>query len=172
MFSLPVRIIIVFAATVCGVYNLLVRDPFGYVCLAAAAILIVGYFRYGSIRPAFMAMRRGDLNVAQKHIETIRFPKMLSAESRAYRHWTCGVLAAETSGDWVYAEEQLRLAIDGAIRTSHDRCLATATLANIVARSNDLKRARQLLAEAEQIPHRDKASAYLKELKAEFTKAD
>jgi hypothetical protein len=81
------------------------------------------------------------------------------------------VLATQDN-NFVLAEEQMRLAIDGHLRTSNDRCLATATLAQIVAQSNDLERAKQILSEAEQIPHRKKVSKYLKKLKAEFKQAE
>src|SRR5262245_38053420 len=146
MFSLQVRIFIVVAAAAYGVYTLANGEHTGYIFLAAAGLVAIGYFRYGPIRPAFMAMRRGDIDVARKHIETIKFPKLLSAESRAYLHWITGVIAAKDSDDLPYAEEQMRLAVGGAIRTSHDRCLATATLAQVVAKNNDLERAKQILA--------------------------
>jgi hypothetical protein len=171
MFSLPVRIVIVVVAAAYGTYRLANADHSGYIFLAAGAIFALGYFRYGSIRPAYMAMRRGDLQTARKHIETIRFRKLLSAESRAYLHWINGVIAAEVSENLPYAEGQLRLAISGKLRCSNDRCIATATLARIVAKNNDLERAMHILEQAEQIPHRDNATAYLIELRSELEKA-
>jgi hypothetical protein len=171
MFSFSVRFIIVLVAASNGGYSLANGHRSGYLWLAAAALIAIGYFRYGPIRPAFLAMQRGRLDVAQKHIETIPFPKLLSAQSHAYLHWIRGVIAAQDTSSLLYAEEQMRLALGGAIRTSHDRCLATATLAQIVAQTHDLKRAQQILAEAEKIPHRDIASDYLNKLKAEFGKA-
>ncbi len=170
MFSLPVRILIVVIAAAYAIFKLANGNQSGYPILAAAVIIALGYFRYGPIRPAFMAMRRGDLDLAQKHIETIKFPKLLSVESRAYLHWVNGVIASHDSSKLPYAEEQMRLAIDGAIRTSHDRCLATATLAQIIAGNNDLERAMQILVDAEQIPHKKSASNYLIELRTEFEK--
>jgi len=171
MFSLPVRIVIVLVAASYGGYKLTNGDQSGNLLLAAAAIFFIGHFRYGPIRPAFMAMRRGQIDVAQKHIATIKFPSLLSPQSRAYLHWIHGVIAAQDTNNLLHAEEQMRLALDGAIRTSHDRCLATATLAQIVAQNSDLERAQQILAEAEKIPHRKIALDYLNKLKAEFGKA-
>lgn len=171
MFSLPVRIFIVVISTAYGVYMLLDGDPFGYIFLAAAAMFVVGYFRYGPIRPAFLAMQRGQIDVAQKLIETIKFPRLLSAQSRAYFYWISGVVAAQDPENLRYAEQQMRLAVGGALRTSNDRCIATATLAHIVAQTNDLERAEQLLADAEKLPHRENASDYLNQLRTEFEKA-
>ena len=168
MFTLPVRIFIVVTVAAYAIYRIANGDESAYVLLLAAVIIALGYFRYGPIRPAFMAMRRGDLDAAQKLIKTIVFPNLLSAQSKAYFHWVNAVLAAQDSNALPYAEEEMRLAISGAIRTSHDRCLATATLAEIVAQGNDLETAMRLLAEAEQIPHRDIASKYLNDLKSKF----
>lgn len=135
MFSLPVRIVVGLLAAGYGIYKLANAEQSGFIFLAAAGLVAMGYFRYGSIRPAFMAMRRGDIEAARKHVETIRFPTLLSAESRAYLHWVNGVIAAQNPEGLRYAEEQMRLAIDGHIRTSQDRCIATATLAYIVAKA-------------------------------------
>jgi hypothetical protein len=168
MFTLPVRLFLVAAGSAYGIYKIANGYESGYVLLFAAPLIVFGYFRYGAIRPAFKAMERGDLDVARKHIETIRFPNLLSAQSKAYYHWINGVLAAEDPDALPHAENEMRLAISGALRTSHDRCLATATLAQIVALGDDVERAMQLLADAEQIPRRDTASVYLNGVRSKF----
>lgn len=168
MFSLPVRICLVAVAAAFGSYKLVIGELSGYAWLVVAATVAMGYLRYGAIRPAFMAMRRGDLKRAQEHVETIVWPSLLSAESRAYLHWVNGVIAAQDDDSLPYAAEQLRLALNGRIRFRNDRCIATATLAEIVARTSDMPGARQLLAEAQQIPHRETAQVYLDELNTEF----
>ncbi len=137
--------------------------------LAAAVLFAVGYFRYGAIRPAFMAMTRGDLDQARRHFDSIKFPNALSPQSRAYWHWVNAMLAAQDSSNLSFAEEQMQLAVDGALRTSHDRCLAKATLAQIVASNNQPEKAMQLLEEAKQIPHRDSAADYLCRVETELS---
>ncbi|MEX0818917.1 MAG: hypothetical protein WD070_04970 [Pirellulaceae bacterium] len=42
------------------------------------------------------------------------------------------------------------------------------TLAHIVAESNDVDRAKQILKDTEQIPHKEQAAEYLTALKAQF----
>lgn len=170
MFTPPARLFIVLAVAAYGIYKIANGDRSAYVLLLAGAIIALGYLRYGPIRPALMAMRRGDLGVARRLIKTIKFPNLLCAQSKAYLHWINAVIAAQDSNALPYAEEEMGLAIGGALRTSHDRCLATATLAEIVAQQNDLERAMQLLGDAEQIPHRDAASDYLDDLKSRFQK--
>jgi len=172
MFTLPLRIAIVVASASYGVYELLHGDQLGYLWLAAAVFFVVGYFRYGPIRPAFKALQRGQFKRAERLVATVKFPNLLSGQFRAYFHWIHGVLAAQDDNNFVLAEEQMRLAIDGALRTSNDRCLATAALAQIFAQSDDSERAKQLLADAEQIPHKDSTSTYLKKLKLEFEKVE
>lgn len=168
MFTSQVRISIVVLAFAFGIYRMASGDPAGYVCVAAGCLILFGYFRFGAIRPAFMAMRRGDLARAKQHLDSMASPRLLSGQSRAYYHWVCGVLAAQQPESLSEAEEQMQLALDGSLRTSHDRCLATATLAEIVARNHDLPRARQLLAEAQLIPHRPGAADDLQRLQVEF----
>lgn len=125
-----------------------------------------GYVRYGAIRPAFFAMRRGKLELARKHLQSIRFPTLLSAESKAYYHWIQGVLAAEDASQLEWAEDELQRAISGKLRTSNDRCLALATLAQIVASRGGTTRAGQILTQAQQTPHRAATARLLEELSA------
>lgn len=138
--------------------------------LAGAAILALGYFRYGPIRPAFLALQRDDIATSKRLIATIKFPQLLSAQASSYLHWIHGVIAAE-GHDFVRAEEQMQLAIDGHLRTSNDRCVAMGTLAHIVAQNN-VERAKQILRDAERIPHKEKAAEYLNTLKSEFESAE
>lgn len=169
MFTLPQRIGIIILTAGYGVYLLTQGSQLAWVIFACVAMFVIGYFRYGPIRPAFMAMVNGDLEFARSQSEAIRFPQWLSAQSQAYLHWIKGVLAMH-DGDLDTAESQMQLAIDGKLRTSNDRCVATTVLARIAAKKNEMERAKQLLAEAEQIPHKPKAKIVLDEVKAEFEK--
>jgi hypothetical protein len=56
MFTLPVRIILIVIAAFFGTYNLANGYQTGYLWLSAALLFVIGYFRYGSVRPAFMAL--------------------------------------------------------------------------------------------------------------------
>lgn len=170
MFSLLVRIILIVFALAYGVGQLMDGHPSGFLFLVAAMMLTFGYFRHGPIRPAFSALQRGDVATARRLVATIKFPQLLSAQSRSYLHWIHGALAAQDR-NFVLAEEQMQSAIDGHLRTPNDRCIAMGTLAHVVAQMDDVNRAKQILENAEQIPHNELAAEYLHSVKAEIEKA-
>lgn len=168
MYSLPLRILLAAIAVTYGTYQLANGQQSAMLLLFAAALLIYGYFRYGAVRPAFSAMQRGDLKTARKHIGSIMFPQWLSPQSKAYFHWVNAVLTLEDFGNADSAVEQMQLAIGGKLRTSHDRCVATAMLAHVEAAAGDVQRASALLEQARQIPHRESATVYLDKVRSEF----
>ena len=168
MFSLPVRILLILVMAASGSYLLARGQPSGYYLLAAAGLLVFGYFRYGPIRPAFVALQHGNTELAKNLIATIRYPNLLNRESRAYLHWINGMLESMDEGRLAFAQEQLQLALDLGVRTSNDKCVLVASLAQLAAKSDDLAHARQLLEQAESIPHRDEASAFIDELRRSF----
>lgn len=168
MFTPTLRFLLAAAVAVFAVSQLARGERSAYLLLLAAALLVAGHFRYGAIRPAFFAMRRGEVESARRLIRSVKRPNLLSPQSRAYWHWIQAVIAADLDKDLGRAESQMRLAVEGALRTSHDRCIATATLARIVGYRGDLDRARGLLAEAKKIPHREGAEEYLGKLAEEL----
>ena len=170
MFSLATRILLILAATAFGTYQLLVGRPIGIAALAAGGLLLFGYFRYGPIRPAFAAVQTGDIERAERLISTIRFPHLLNTQSRAYLHWIKGSLEAGHKDRLASAEDNLLRALDLGVRTSHDRCVLVATIAEVAARRGDLARARKLLDDARGIPHREGASEYIDRLQRGFAR--
>lgn len=170
MFSLPTRILIVLFLLAYSIYKLADGHQSGYLPLLAAAVIAIGYFRYGAIRPAFMAMMRGDVETASRHVETIRFPRYLSAESQAYLHWVNGWLASQDAEELDYAVKQMRLAIEGSLRTRNDRCAAMIALAEILSMNDEKAAALDLLEQAEQIPCREKTTRCLRDLKSRLEK--
>ena len=146
-------------------------DKSAFIAFIGAAILIIGHFRYGPIRPAFVALQKGRVDVARELVQAVTLPSLLSAQSLAYLHWIRGVLATADPVNLAIAEQEMSLAVDGQLRTSNDRCLATATLAEIVALSHDLHRANSLLDKASQIPHSTAARDYLDALRARFSES-
>ena len=170
MFSLTFRVLLFVAAIGYGSFQIAHGRLFGCLPLCGAAVLVIGYFRYGAIRPAFKAMLRHDLAAAGRYLATIRFPGLLGAQSRAYYHWINAVVLAQEVGSLQAAEEEMRRAVGGALRTSNDRCVATATLAQIMAIRGDRSGAMRILADAEKIAHGPAAADYLQEMKMEFAK--
>lgn len=168
MFTPRVRFLLALVVAGYALYRLARGELSAYFLLLAAALLVAGHFRYGAIRPAFFAMRRGEVETARGLIRSVKHPNLLSPQSRAYWHWIKAVAAADLDKDLAQAEEQMRLAIDSGLRTAHDRCIATATLARIVAYRGDTERAGELLSQAERIEHRESSDQYLADLREEL----
>ena len=160
MFSNPQRFVIISAALGLGCYLLKTGDETGYAAIAAAVFFIYGYFRYNAIRPAFLAVHRGEIETARRLSASIKFPNLLSEQSRAYLHWIYGALAF-SDGNFCLADVQMRNAIAGKLRTSNDRCIATATLAQIAAKNGRLDEANRLMNKAKLIPHKEETNEFL-----------
>jgi len=141
MFTPAVRFTIIALAVAYGCFQLANGDHAAYILFFAAAILAIGHFRSGPIRPAFVALQRGEIDVARKLVDSIKHPNLLSAQSLAYLHWIRGVRATVDPTDLEIAEREMQLAVNGNLRTSNDLCVATATLAEIVALSKQPNKA-------------------------------
>ena len=171
MFTPRLRFFIIILAVTYGCLRVSQGDRAAWMLLVAAAILFIGHFRNGPIRPALMALQNGKIEDAKKLVNSIRYPHLLSAQSRAYYHWIRGLLAAGSPADLAFAERELQLAIDGSLRTRKDRCLAMASLAEVVAQSNDFTRANELLDKAVQSSPNPTTTDYLNSLRSRFQEA-
>lgn len=119
----------------------------GALFLASGALLAIGHWLYGSVRVAFLALRRGDMARAASLLERTPDTRLLSRESRAYRAWILAALA-EARGELADAIAQLETAIDLGLRTKNDRVLALGTQAALHAKVGDRARAQQRLEQA------------------------
>lgn len=172
MFTPRVRFLIIVVAIIFGCVELNRGDRSAYLPFMGAAVLMIGHFRYGPIRPAFIALQRGQYDTARELVGSIRYPDLLSAQSKAYFHWLRGALATIEPADLSLAERELQQAVDGKLRTSNDRCIATAALAEVVSLSKDLDRAKALLDKAAKIPHNEVAAQYLEAIRKRVCEAN
>ena len=172
MLTPRIRLFIIAFAVTYGVIRMSQGDRSAWLLFVAASVLVIGHFRNGPIRPAFMAIQKGRIDEARKLMSSIRYPHLLSAQSRAYYHWIRGIMAANDPADLPLAEKEIQLAIDGALRTPNDRCLAIASLAEVVAQSNDLTRANGLLDQAIQSSPNSTTSGYLESLRSRLRGAE
>ncbi|HAD58131.1 MAG TPA: hypothetical protein DCG12_02630 [Planctomycetaceae bacterium] len=95
MFTVSACLIVVFAAFIYSGYLLNQGDENGWVWAAAGCVPVVGYLRYGAIRPAWRALMDGDLERARAFVGAIRFRMLLSAETRACLDWVEGCIAED-----------------------------------------------------------------------------
>jgi len=169
MFTPRICFLIIIVAIIFGCVELNRGDHSAYLPFTGAALLIIGHFRYGPIRPAFLALQRGQFDTARRLVGSIRYPNLLSGQSKACFHWLRGALATLEPVDLSVAERELQLAVDGQLRTSNCRYVATAALAEVVSLSKDLDRANSLLDKASQMSHNDAFSTW-KKFVTEFAK--
>lgn len=131
------------------------RDPVpaaGF--LLAAAALVYAHFRNGTVWLAFHALRGGDSEEARRLLDAIRRPGWLDRQSRAYYEWIRGTLALE-AGNREDAVDRLRAALEGGLRTDHDRCVVACVLADTLLDLGGREEAAALLRRARALPHRE-----------------
>lgn len=131
-----------------GVHLLTQGQWFGAIFLASGTLLLAGHWLYGSVRVAFLALRRGDMGRAASLIERTPDTRLLTKESRAYRAWILAALA-EARGQLEAAVDHLEDAIELGLRTKNDRVLAFGTQAALLAKLGERERAEARLAEAQ-----------------------
>ncbi|MEO1614357.1 MAG: hypothetical protein AAFV88_00820 [Planctomycetota bacterium] len=172
MFTPPIRMLLVLVTLAYGAYLLSIGNRSGFLVISAGGLFVFGHFRYGPIRPAFMALQQGEVERAEQLISTIRFPHLLNSQSRAYLNWIHGVLDSRHDDKLKSAEQHLQTALDLGVRTSNDRCVLVATLAAVAIRQNDRDGAKEKLAAAREIPHREGAARYIDQLQRELSSND
>jgi hypothetical protein len=72
MFTPLARLLLVSAAVALGGREIASGRPWGWALMTGAALLALGYFRYGTIWLAFRAYRRGDLERLARRIRQVR----------------------------------------------------------------------------------------------------
>lgn len=172
MFTPRIRLLLIVVAISFGCVELTRGGDSSYLPFIAAALLVIGHFRYGPIRPAFIALQRGQFDEARTLLGSIRYPSLLNGQSKAYFHWIRGVLATLEPADLATAERELQLAAHGKLRTSNDRCIATAALAEVLFLARDFDRSKSVLEEAAQISHSAAAAQMLDALRVRFRDGD
>jgi len=125
----------------------------------AAALLVFGGVRYGSVRAAFVALRRGDLARAKKMIDESD-PARLDRQSLAYYRWVEAALS-EARGDLPKARDFLVRAVDDGLRTKDDRVIALCSLAAIHSRLDERAEAEARLAQAQSLGTGARAAAVI-----------
>lgn len=123
------------------------------------------YVRYGPVKVAFVAYRRGKLAEAQELIGGVRWPKLLAPRMRAYYYWVLGAIAAhggELDDAYVHYEQ----AYAGRLRQESDRSVVAALMAEIDVLRGNTEAARFHIADARALEHREDLDPFLDELEA------
>ncbi len=149
MLAPPIRWLLVVLFVVFGAHALAAGRPAGCLAIVSALVLAAGYFLYGSVHTAFVALRRGDLARAHGLI-TQTAPRWLTPKTRAYYHWVRAALA-EARGQMPEAIDELEQALARPLRSDRERILALGTLAALRAKTGERDAALEALDEAERL---------------------
>ncbi len=98
--------------------------------LAAIAILLVQYFRSGTVWLAFRSLRAGNFAKTEQTLAQIYKPNWLNRENRAYYEMLKGLIAQHAE-DLSSAAAHLRTALQYRLRTANDRSFVKTRLAQI-----------------------------------------
>ncbi len=108
-------------------------------CYVASVVLYITYYLFGTVGPAFSALRKGKIEQAEKLIGMNRKPEFLLKQHRAYYHFTKGMIAMQKK-ELTTGEMHLKSALELGLRNDNDKALVSLNLAHIyyvLKREND-----------------------------------
>jgi tetratricopeptide (TPR) repeat protein len=165
MFNNTVRFILIAACLLIGIVNLL-RNEFYFAALffITGALFAYGYFRYGSVWLAFQHLKNGEMVKAERLLDAIKNPQLLSGQQKAYYFFSKGLIE-ENRNNLDLAESCLKQALSAGLRTTNDTSLANLNLADIYYRKGMLSEARDRLKDASKLPHKQQVAEEIQKLK-------
>jgi hypothetical protein len=124
MFIPAVRLALVLLGVALGLVQLEKAPLASWLFFAAAALLAVGHWRYGTVWLAWRSYRRGNLDKMEQQLRGTPNPAYLEAHQRAYYHFLRGE-AHRHHNRLAEARQDLELAAQGAER-HHSQLLLLA----------------------------------------------
>jgi RimJ/RimL family protein N-acetyltransferase len=152
MLTFPQRLVLIFILVALGMLFVEVKTSYALLVWLGAILVLVGHFRTGTVWLAFRRFRKGDLEGARRLLGSVRYPRWLNAQHRAYHDWMRGALALK---DDLPAEavRHLDRASVGRLRTENTRCGVFLTLAEALLELGEREKAREVVEAARSLPH-------------------
>lgn len=135
----------------------------GLFMIVGALYWLFTFVRYGPVKVAFVAYRRGQLDRAEELIGGVRWPRLLAARIRPYYYWVRGAIEAHR-GELDEAYELYGHALALRPRQESDRSVLAALMAEIAVMRGDRESARAHIATARSLEHREDLDPFLAEL--------
>ncbi len=132
-----------------------------------ALVLMVTHFIFNNVSAAFVLLRRGKIDQAERLIDQVKKPEWLVKQHRAYYHFTKGMISLQRN-KLAEGKTDLKAALQLGLRTDNDRALAILNLAHICYLNKENEEARNYLNEAKQLNSDD---LIIKQKVAEMEKA-
>lgn len=153
-----------------GCYRVIAGNLLGLAFLALSAWFTYGYFKYGTVWLAFRAVAGGQMEKAARLLQEVRRPESLGPQDRGYFELASGFVCISRAEN-ERAEQHLRSALAGRLRTDNDRALGEAVLAQLLVARDELAEARALLTQAATRRCRPAIAQRIQSLRAELPAA-
>jgi hypothetical protein len=163
VFPSSVRIAVALVLFILGTFLASFGRVEGLFLIIGALYWLFTYVRYGPIKVAFVAYRRGQLDKAKELVAGVRWPRLLADRLRPYYHWVRGGIAAH-DGDLETARDEYTTALALRPRVESDRSVLSALLAELAVMRGDRPAAREHLAAARGLDHREDLDPFLEDL--------
>lgn len=143
MFTPIIRILLISLALVMAVFKYSKGEHINTVLLIiAAALLIYGHFKYGTVYAAFQHLRKENYKKAEALLIKIKNPEKLSKNSKSYYHFTKGFIHLD-KGDIDASFSELNKALQIGLRTKNDTAIVLLNLGAIEFERKNYKKAKE-----------------------------
>jgi hypothetical protein len=170
MLSPRIRWLLAVGSFAFACYRLIAGDLLGLAFLALSAWLTYGYFKYSTVWMAFRAVAAGQMERAARLLQEVRRPESLGPQDRGYFELASGFVCISRAEN-ERAEQHLRSALAGQLRSDNDRALGEAVLAQLLVARDELPEARSLLTRAAARRCRPAIAERIQSLRAELPAA-
>ena len=116
-------------------------------------IFVLSLFRHELIMLAFLHVRRGKMEKAEKTLEKIRHPEALPKGQEAYYYFLKGLILSQ-GNQFTRSEKLFRKAINTGLRMKQDEAVAKLNLAGIAIMKRRKREAINLLSEVKKLDKR------------------
>jgi tetratricopeptide (TPR) repeat protein len=165
MFSNKVRLALIAGCLLFGTFSLLRNDKsLALMLLVSGACLLYGYFRYGAVWQAFRYVKSGDMVKAEKLLDAIKNPQLLTNSQKSYYFFAKGLIE-DDKGCLEKAQACYLQALALPSLTPNNKAIVNLHLAQIYHRRGANKEASERLKLASELPHKPGVAAEIQQLK-------
>jgi hypothetical protein len=139
----------------------------GILFILLAGLVVLFLFRHELILLAFLHVRRGKFDKAEKTLAKIKQPDQLMNSQEAYYYYLMGMIEAQSRGA-TKSERYFRKALSLGLRMKTDQAVAKLNLAGIAVMKRKKREAINLLAEVKKLDTRNLLDDQVKMIKSQM----
>jgi len=130
-------------------------------------LFVLSLFKHELILWAFVQLRRGKFDKAQKTLEKIKHPEQLIKSQQAYYYYLIGLIYAQ-SQSVTKSEKYFKRALSIGLRMKTDQAMAKLNLAGVAVMKRKKREATNLLAEVKKLDKNKMLSDQVKMIKEQM----